>query len=220
MKSKYSLTIHKLINDLPVFNWESIDDIIYKNGIYFVFENGEEYGEYRRIVRVGSHIAQNRLKLRLKDHFEKCSHCSSIFIKNIGRVYLNQKKDPYIKYWNITKPSKLSAYERKVYYENKDRDKEKQITDKAASYLQENMSFSVIGIDDKNIRLEYETAIIASLCKDDDFKASSNWLGNDSPEPKIRKSGMWVSQGINAEPLTPKKMEQLVNIIENSIHEQ
>lgn len=36
-----------------------------------MFERGEKYGYFDRIVRIGTHRSDGRLKNRLKDHFPK-----------------------------------------------------------------------------------------------------------------------------------------------------
>ena len=57
--------IHTLFNSLPRYNWEQISDIPFQNGIYIVFENGERYHGMNRIVRVGTHRSEGRLKQRM-----------------------------------------------------------------------------------------------------------------------------------------------------------
>ncbi|WP_311328797.1 hypothetical protein [Capnocytophaga gingivalis] len=48
-----------------------------------------------------------------------------------------------------------------------------------------------------------EKKIITTLskaAKDGFIKPSENWLGNFSPDPKVRQSGLWQSQHLDGEP--------------------
>lgn len=78
--------LHSLFLSLPRYNWETISNIPFNNGIYIVFEKGECYKGKERIVRVGTHTSDGRLKQRLFDHFLKENKDGSIFRKNIGKA--------------------------------------------------------------------------------------------------------------------------------------
>lgn len=206
MTNEMCLQMHKLISHLPVYSWETMDEIPFLNGIYFVFEKGETYHGLDRIVRVGINKEPDRLKKRLKNHFSSKSHGSSIFIKNIGRAYLNQADDDYLKIWNMKKPGTLQDLQKQNYYQ-----------EKASQYLKNNMTFTVIHIEDAAIRKRLEGAVISTLCYTDDFFPSKNWLGRFSPEEKIRNSGMWVAQGLNSEILTESEMTTLVKLAKSTM---
>ena len=77
------LRLHELFCAMPRYTWDRIADIPFTNGIYIVFEKGEQYNNMERIVRVGTHTSQDRLKRRLTDHFVNENHDGSIFRKNI-----------------------------------------------------------------------------------------------------------------------------------------
>jgi hypothetical protein len=49
--------VHQVFNKMPRMDYKTIGDIPFTNGIYIMFENGEKYGEFDRIVRVGTHTA-------------------------------------------------------------------------------------------------------------------------------------------------------------------
>lgn len=206
MTNEMCLQLHKLISYLPVYSWETIDEIPFLNGIYFVFEKGETYHGLDRIVRVGINKKPDRLKERLKNHFSSKSHGSSIFIKNIGRAYLNQADDDYLKIWNMKKPGTLRNLQKQNYYQ-----------EKASQYLRNNMTFTVIQVENAAIRKRLEGAVISTLCHADDFFPSKNWLGHFSPKVKIRNSGMWVSQGLNSEILTKSEMTAFAELVENTL---
>jgi len=67
------LELHQLFNRQKrfTFPFEQIKKEIPKNGIYIIFENGEKYKDFDRIVRVGTHTGINQLRPRLNQHFVK-----------------------------------------------------------------------------------------------------------------------------------------------------
>ena len=198
--------LHKMFSRLPVYNWRTIDDIPIQDGIYIVFEKGEIYKGSARIVRVGTHTSQGRLKQRLKDHFVRENHNGSIFRKNIGKAMLNRERDPYLPIWTLdTSKAPNIGKEDKV--------KEEEVELRVSAYMQEAFTFCVFKVDAKEERLRYEEAIIATLNQTDDFKASASWLGNSSPEWEIRQSGMWLKQGLDAEPLTDNELFRLSRLV-------
>lgn len=194
--------LHKMFSRLPVYTWRTIDDIPFQDGIYIVFEKGENYKGHARIVRVGTHTSQGRLKQRLKDHFVRENHNGSIFRKNIGKAMLNREHDLYLPIWTLD-TSKAPNIGKE------DKAKEEEVEHRVSAYMQEAFTFCVFKVDTKEERLRFEEAIIATLNQTDDFKASANWLGNSSPEWEIRQSGMWLKQGLDAEPLTDNELFRL-----------
>ena len=94
------LKIHELINNLPVYNYKNIDKIPFDDGIYFIFEDGEKYHNYRRIVKVGiNKNGKNNLRKRLKYHYIRKNHGNSIFLKHVGGAFLNIANDDYLEIW-------------------------------------------------------------------------------------------------------------------------
>ncbi len=204
MNNTMCLEIHELINQLPTYSYKNIDKEPFYDGIYFIFENGEKYHNFKRIVRVGINREQGSLKERLKEHFRQ-NHRNSIFRKHIGRVFLNINNDDYIKYWDMKTPGENKNFAKEQYFENM-----------VSKYIQENITFSIINVKDSKIRKRLESAIIATLNQTDDFKQSPNWLGNKSPKDKVKDSGMWIVQGLNANILTAKEFNNLKYIIKES----
>ena len=57
--------------------------------------------------------------------------------------------------------------------------------------------------------------MISCLYSSSDFTSSSDWLGNYVLPTKgnhVKDSRMWLSQGINAKPLTDNEFKELVSI--------
>jgi len=194
--------LHRLFSGLPLYNWQTIDDIPFQDGIYIVFEKGEIYKGCSRIVRVGTHTSQGRLKQRLKDHFVRENHNGSIFRKNIGKAMLNRDRDPYLPIWTLD-----TSKAPNIGKENKN--KETEIERRVSAYMRDAFTFCVFKVETKEERLRLEEAMIATLNQTDDFKASVDWLGNSSPEWEIRQSGLWLKLGLDAEPLTNDEMLRL-----------
>ena len=201
-----ALRLHQLFERLPRYSWKNIDAIPFENGIYIVYERGETFQGYARVVRVGTHTSQNRLKQRLKDHFVREDHNASIFRKNIGKALLRRARDPYLETWSLdtSRPGNIDRANRML---------EAQIENSVSDYMRKNLCFSVFPVETAEERLRLEEAIIATLHRAEDFRASDTWLGLDSPEREIRESGMWLKQCLNAAPLTPVEALRLQHIL-------
>lgn len=203
-------TIHKWFNGIKTFTFPFDKKEIPENGIYILFEKGEIAHSTNRIVRIGTHTGQNQLRSRLFQHFLIENKDRSIFRKNIGRVLLNQDKDPFIEQWEL----KLVTRKAKDQYSDSiDLEKRKAIEKRVTKYIQNNFSFVIFEISDKDKRLYFESKIIStvSLCKE--CKPSDKWLGNFSPKEKIRKSGLWLVNELWKTPLNDKDMMELEGLL-------
>ncbi len=196
------MELHRIFNASKRYHASEIDSIPFENGIYVVFEMGETYGTYDRIVRIGTHTSPNRLKRRLKDHFIKENKDGSIFRKNIGIAMLNKAKDPYLPIWKLNTSRPENAHFVAP-------DKQSDIERRVSAYLCQNTDFSVFCVNDSVQRLRLEEAIISTLNHAPDFKSSTSWLGNSSTEEEILNSGMWLKQGLDAPPLTTDELRFL-----------
>jgi len=201
--------IHQIFNSMKRYSFPFKEENIPKNGVYVLFEKGEKGHEKDRIVRVGTHTGKNQLPSRLMQHFVNENKDRSIFRKNIGRAILNKEQDPFLKYWEIDLTTKDS---RNKFLDSIDLEKQKQTEKKVTDYIQNNLSFVVFPIEEKEKRLETESKIIStiSLCKE--CKPSENWLGLFSPKEKIRKSGLWQVNELYKTGLTNKDIEELGKI--------
>jgi hypothetical protein len=186
--------LHVLANSLTRYYFSELDKLeSIENGIYLLFEKGEKYENYDRIVRVGSHPSQGRFNERLQEHLLK-NHRKSIVRKHIGRCFLNKANDDYIRIWNLTskKVKKGSEGEKLLIQE-----KEREIEQKVSEYLK---NFSIVVIPNLDIakrRIELEAKLIATLNLSSYKHISDNWFGKYHPNSKISKSGLWNIQHLN-----------------------
>jgi len=205
--SKNCNTIHQWFNNLPKLGFPFDEQEIPENGIYILFENGEDAHGTSRIVRVGTHTGQNNLRSRLKEHFINEVKDRSIFRKNIGRCLL--KDDPFLSDWELTPLIR----EVRIKNPNIDFDKQEKIEKEVSKVIRDNFSFSIISIEDKERRLELESKIISTISCCEECKPSQNWLGLSSPKEKIRESGLWLVNELWKTPLSDEEMGELKQML-------
>lgn len=200
--------LHVYFNGMPRLSWRDIEQIPFENGIYIMFEKGENYKGLDRIVRVGTHVSNNRLKLRLRNHYLTENKDGSILRKNIGLALLNKEKNPYLDIWNldISKPEAIAIYAGKINHDYQARI-ERQVT----QYLQNNITFVCIQVDDPSLRLRLEEGLISTLAHSVDFYASDQWLGRLNPKQKLANSSLWNIQGLDARPLSDDELLMLLS---------
>jgi len=212
MNNTMCYKLHKLFNNMQRYTTETINEIPFKNGIYIFFEKGEKFGEWDRIVRVGTDLGQNHLINRLKQHLVKENKDSSVFRKNIGRAILSKTNNPLIDYWNI----RFTIKENKELFYNEEKAEEcKKIEKQITEFMNSKLSFVVFPLQTKEERLRFEKAIISSLYNCADFTESENWLGNYVPETQythVNSSHMWLSKGLHAKPLTDQEFAYLSSV--------
>jgi hypothetical protein len=199
--------LYAWINELPRYFFPFDKESIPKNGIYFLFEKGEVYKQYDRVVRVGTHKGIDNLPKRLVEHFITPNKDRSIFRKNIGRAILNRDKNDFLRFWNIDLTSKEN---RKKYENTIDQEILKNTEEQVTGIIQANFSFVILELLDKEDRLYYEKKLISlfSLCPES--LPSKNWLGNYSPQRKIRQSGLWQEQELWKAPLSDLEIENMI----------
>lgn len=203
----------------------SLDEIPKKRGIYFFYETGETWGHggsKPRIVRIGT---SSNLRNRINEHylfdekkldFDKMKPAPkerSIFRENLGRAILKQFNDPYLKVWDI---DFTSLQNREKYGSLRDIKKEKSIEEGITTIIQTLFSFRFI-IPDKNENINLEKSLIGTLSKCKKCRASSNWLGNYSPKEKIKSSGLWQVNFLNAHEIEDHEKEIFHNVINKTL---
>jgi hypothetical protein len=202
--------LHHLFGELERMQFPFDENKIPMNGIYVLFEKGENGHGTDRIVRVGTHTGKDQLRSRLKQHFINEKKDRSIFRKNIGRTILNHDNDPFLEQWelDLTKREAKDKYSHFV-----DFDKQSSVEKRVTQYIQDNFSFVVFEVKEKEQRMNLESKLISTVSLCTECKPSANWFGNYSPKRKIRESGLWLVNNLYKEPLSDEDIEQLERII-------
>jgi hypothetical protein len=202
--------IHDLFNSQKRFHFPFDIDQIPKNGVYIIFEKGERYRQYDRIVRVGTHTGNNQLLSRLYQHFVKQNKNRSIFRKNIGRALLNKNNHPYLEIWDLDSTSKTDKVKNDHLIDKKF---EQELEEQISEYIQNNLSFTVFRVNSKEKRLFWESKIISTLATFHDIKPSNNWLGLFSPKDKIRQYGLWQVNELKKKSLDNDEFNELTQLL-------
>lgn len=197
---------HRLAREQKRYRFPFVAAEIPLNGIYVLFEKGEEGHQGERIVRIGSHTGDDNLPSRLKEHFINENKDRSIFRKNIGRALLNRDGDPFLTQWNYDLTSRTG---REKYGPLIDRGRQQDIEQQVTRYICQNLSFCVFPVKEKALRLNMEAMAIATISKCNDCRASEQWLGRFSPLPKISKSGLWQVQHLEGRLWNTKDLAEL-----------
>ncbi len=202
--------LHQLCSLLPRLRFPFEEKDIPRNGVYILFEEGEEAHGIDRIVRIGSHIGQNKLLSRLREHFINENKDRSIFRKNIGRALLNRDQDPFLKYWELDLTARES---REKYRALIDPAKQQDVERRVTEYIRSHFSFVVFQIDEQQRRLDSEKKLISTVSLCDECEPSANWLGLHSPKLEIRQSGLWQTNELYKQPFTANEFEKLRALI-------
>jgi len=203
-------SVHRLTNKLERHSFPFEESRIPLNGIYVLFQKGEKGHQQDRIVRIGTHLGNNQLRSRLRQHFLNENKDRSIFRKNIGRALLNQRNDNFLKFWEIDLTTRTA---KEKYSSLIDFDYQKIIESQVTQYIQENFSFTVFEVQSKEERLEVESKLISTVSLCDECNPSNGWLGNSSPKEKIVKSGLWLVNELYKTPFDSTTIENLSRLI-------
>ncbi len=222
--------LHEQLEQLPTFQYPFNVDVLPENGIYFFYEKGESWGHdgtKPRVVRVGTSKDGN-LRKRLAEHFlldeRKMSFDASkpaprersIFRKNIGRAILNQRKDAYLKIWELDFTSHRSREENSHL---RNIAKEKEIEPEITSLLRSTFSFKVIELIGQAQRMGktgLESALIGTFAHCSVCEATKNWLGRYSSKTEIRNGKLWLVQHLQANAINDKDKATILKAIKLS----
>ena len=203
--------VHKLTSKLERHHFPFDESKIPSNGMYILFQKGEEGHEGDRIVRIGTHTGENQLRPRLKQHFLNQNKDRSIFRKNIGRALLSQSNDPFLEYWELD----LTTRKAKDRYSSSiDFDYQNSVELQVTDLIQNEFSFCVFEIGDKDQRLRFEALLISTVSLCSICKPSPAWLGNSSPKEKISESGLWLVNELYKTPFNSETIGSLSKLIE------
>ncbi len=219
--------LHRQLKALPIFKYPFCLEDLPQNGIYFFYEDGENWGHggnLPRMVRIGTHKGNN-FRSRINDHFlfndrkmsfnqmKAAPKDRSIFRKNIGRSLLNKEKDDYLEIWEIDFTPREN---RERYGHLRDIQKEKTIESEVTQILRENFSFKFIMMDSQIKRMGgtgLESSLIGTVASCAFCRPSNNWLGNYSPIQKIKESGLWLVQHLMDDEINEKDKITISNAI-------
>ncbi len=220
--------LHEQFEQLPLVHFPFRLDHLPTNGIYAFYETGETWGhggDRPRIVRIGTHRDGN-FRSRIREHYlldearrmqfdatRAAPHDRSILRKNLGRALLNGAGDPYLDVWNL---DFITRRNRDTYGHRRDIAKERSVEAEVTRLLRETFAFRFVIIDEQAARMGatgLESTLIGTLARCGACRPSRGWLGNDSPVERIRMSGLWLVQHLDAAPLTQRDRETLTTAI-------
>lgn len=190
--------LHKKLVNFPRFRHGFNLRDIPENGLYFLFEKGESAHDGERIVRVGTHTGQNNLPKRLKEHLYTPNKDRSVFRKHIGRSLLARRNDPFREAWEICLTTRKA---REQFAHKVDKARLEDIEQEVSDYMNQNFSFAVLQVDNKNDRLSIESGLLSAIAACPGCRPSQNWLGLYHPNIVIRECGLWNIQGLNSAPI-------------------
>jgi hypothetical protein len=199
--------LHETLSRLPRLRREDLSKVP-NNGIYALFENGEQAHGGERIVRVGTHRGQNNLAKRIREHLYTPNKDRSIFRKHVGRCLLAKAGDPFLVQWetDLTTKAARALHEDKV---NKARLQE--VEAEVTRYMVESFSFAVLRFDEKADRLHYEECLLSTIYQCPDCGPSETWLGKSHPKSEIiRTCGLWNVQSLTGKVLSVDEAKRLV----------
>jgi len=151
--------IHQAVSKLPRYRFDKSTKIDVEDGLLIVFEDGEKYGEYDRIVYIGINKKSGRLPGRVTE-FISGKKDGVILRKYIGAALLIKNKSPYARIWlkDASSPEKLRRIG--TFYDPK---MEEKTEGDVSSYLNTHMSFSVIEINKSKNRTLAQNGLISTL---------------------------------------------------------
>lgn len=199
-------SLHAWANARSVYDWSFDSKTLPENGIYIVFEKGELGHGGNRIVRIGTHTGDRQLRSRLRQHFIQENKDRSIFRKNIGRAMLSRAGDTFAPDWEIDLTPRAS---REKHSGRIDMARQSSIEKAVTRYIQESFTFVVVAVGTAEERLRLEAKLIGTVARCGDCGPSSGWLGRFSPVEKISRSGLWLVQGLDDEPLSDEELKEL-----------
>ena len=189
--------LHETLSSLSRYRTGFNPDGLPRNGLYFLFETGENAHGSERIVRVGTHTGQNNLLKRLNEHLN-AKKDRSVFRKHIGRCLLCKRQDPFLDAWEIDLTEKATRLEKARLVDQK---KLAEIEEEVSEYINQNFSFTLLMSDTKEQRRFFEDGSIGAIAQCENCKASENWLGKHHPDHRIKDSGLWNIQGLKHTPV-------------------
>lgn len=202
--------LHVFVRSLPLISFPFDRARLPSDGIYFLFETGEQGHRGARIVRVGTHTGIGQLPSRLMQHFLYENKDRSIFRKNIGRALLAKDQDPFLSDWELDLTTRAA---REQHGGRIDLAKQNAVEQAVTGYLRTRFSFAALPVSEAARRLRLESRIISTISLCEACMPSKAWLGNFSPKEKIKESGLWNVNELYREPLSSEDAQALMGAV-------
>jgi hypothetical protein len=196
--------LHDLVRSRISFAFDNPPNALPSDGVYFIFEAGEEGHQGQRIVRIGSHTGHGNLAPRLTEHLRP-NKDRSIFRKHVGRALLNKSNDPYLKIWNLDMTTRMS---RDRHGHLIDHSKQDDIEKLVTKYIVENFRVVVLPSKGSTEACRSETLSIGTVSNCSKCGPSSDWLGSFA-NPKIATSGLWQMKDLYGEGLSDVLLHEM-----------
>jgi hypothetical protein len=200
---------HELVRKLQRHSFSFDMARIPTNGLYVLFERGENAHGGSRVVRVGTHTGQGQLRSRLTQHFLRENKDRSIFRKNIGRCLLAREADPYADTWEYDLTTSKARAAPPMGY---DPGRQQAIEAAVSAYMHEAFTFVVLPVEQNADRLRLESGLVSLVSRCSMCRPSPHWLGLHSPREKIRKSGLWQVNELYKVPLSEREVRDLLAV--------
>ena len=184
---------HQLAWQLPrhrhPIDWSTLP----ANGIYLLFETGEQAHGMDRIVYVGTHEIDGGLPERVRNHFTG-SRSNSTVRKHVGEALIRRKG---------LSQSSVDAW--------LDEQPEANYLESALNgYLERAFSLAVISVTgDRSTREDMEKDWIHALSSCPTCGAADQWLGLHSSFPSIHKGQLWNSHHVRSRPVSTTAAQEI-----------
>lgn len=204
MHENACLKLHLELNKLPKRTFADLRDKVPDNGVYFLFEKGEDSHGTERIVRVGSHTGKGNLAARLCEHV-RLNKDRSIFRKHVGRALLGRDNDPYLDIWNLDFTERNA---RETCGHLIDRERQDQIETLVSRYIETRFTVSVLASGTSTEACKTEKLLIGTVSSCSTCVPSNEWLGKHA-HSRIAESGLWQMQHLYKSGLTESEVTVL-----------
>ncbi len=203
-------SLHRVCSTLPTHRFPFDAAKIPTNGIYVLFESGEEGHDGQRIVRIGTHTGGENLCKRLVEHFITENKDRSIFRKHLGRAILRRDSDPFLSSWELDLTSRAN---REQHASGVDFAKQAEVEAAVTQYIQTSFWFVAFPLNDLSRRSEVEAKLIGTVSHCRLCRPSASWLGRFHPDKRISTRGMWNIQGLNNSGFGNDSLQELHDIV-------
>jgi hypothetical protein len=90
------------------------------------------------------------------------------------------------------------------------------IESRVSEVMRATFTFRAIRVDSSSERLALERGLIGLLAQAPIAAPSASWLGHYAAAEPIRRSGLWNTQHVDAQPITAEQLARFERLVENS----